>query len=81
MMADLGCVIAGGAEVISDFRVTGDQEDLSGVVALGPAAWMRRWRESLMLSLDPLPNHGGSGAFAREVKASELGRRELLVLT
>jgi Transposase DDE domain group 1 len=37
--ADLACAIAGGAEVISDFRVMGDQEDLSGLVASVPTAW------------------------------------------
>ena len=80
MTADLGCAIAGGAEVISHFRVTGDQEDLSGAVAPVPAAWMRRWHESLRLNLDPLPDQGGPVAFTRDVKASELGRREFLVL-
>lgn len=79
-MADVGCAGAGGAEVISDFGVMGDQEDLSGVVALMPTAWMRRSREPLRLTLGPLPDQGGSGAFTRDVKASELGRRELLVL-
>ena len=33
MLADLACAIAGGAEVISDFRVMGDQEELFGLVA------------------------------------------------
>jgi hypothetical protein len=31
--------IADGAEVISDFRVIGDQEDLFGLVASVPTAW------------------------------------------
>jgi len=37
--ADLACAIADGAEVISDFRVIGDREDLFGLVALVPTAW------------------------------------------
>ena len=38
-MADLACAIANGAEVISDFRVMGDQEELFGLVASVPTAW------------------------------------------
>ena len=37
--ADLACAIADGAEVISDFRVLADQEDLFGPVASVPTAW------------------------------------------
>src|SRR5499427_2492735 len=39
VMADLACAIADGAEVISDFRVMGDQEELFGLVASVPTAW------------------------------------------
>ena len=39
VLAGLACAIAGGAEVISDFRVMGDQEDLFGLVASVPTAW------------------------------------------
>lgn len=39
VVADLACAIADGAEVISDFRVMGDQEDLFGLVASVPTAW------------------------------------------
>ncbi len=39
VMADLACAIADGAEMISDFRVIGDQEDLFGLVASVPTAW------------------------------------------
>jgi len=39
VMADLACAIADGAEVISDFRVIGDQEGLFGLVASVPTAW------------------------------------------
>jgi hypothetical protein len=38
-MADLACAIADGAEVISDFRVMGDQEDLFSMVASVPTCW------------------------------------------
>jgi Transposase DDE domain group 1 len=37
--ADLACAIADGAEVISDFRVMGDQGGLFGLVASVPTCW------------------------------------------
>ena len=39
VLADLACAIADGAEVISDFRVLGDQRELFGPVASVPTAW------------------------------------------
>jgi hypothetical protein len=39
VIADLAAAIADGAEVISDFRVMGDQQELFGVVASVPACW------------------------------------------
>ena len=39
VLADLACAIADGAEVISDFRVVGDQDELFGLVASVPTAW------------------------------------------
>ncbi len=39
VMADLACTIADGAEVIRDFRVIGDQDELFGLVASVPTAW------------------------------------------
>ena len=39
VLAGLACAIADGAEVISDFRVIGDQEELFGPVASVPTAW------------------------------------------
>jgi len=39
VMADLACAIADGAEVISDFRVMGDQDELFGPVASVPTTW------------------------------------------
>jgi hypothetical protein len=39
VLADLACAIADGAEVISDFRVLGDQGELLGPVASVPTAW------------------------------------------
>ena len=35
----MACAIADGGEVISDFRVIGDQEELFGLVASVPTAW------------------------------------------
>ena len=39
VLADLACAIADGAEVISDFRVIGDQAALLGPVASVPTVW------------------------------------------
>ena len=39
VLADLACAIADGAEVISDFRVMGDQDELFGLVASVPTCW------------------------------------------
>jgi len=39
VLADLACAIADGGEVISDFRVMGDQSELFGLVASVPTAW------------------------------------------
>jgi DDE family transposase len=39
VLADLACAIADGAEVISDFRVMGDQGGLFGLVASVPTCW------------------------------------------
>jgi DDE family transposase len=39
VMADLACAIADGAEVISDFRVMADQQELFGLVASVPTCW------------------------------------------
>jgi Transposase DDE domain group 1 len=39
VLADLACAIGDGAEVISDFRVMGDQRELFGLVASVPTCW------------------------------------------
>jgi hypothetical protein len=39
VLADLACAIADGAEVISDFRVIGDQREVFGLVASVPTCW------------------------------------------
>jgi Transposase DDE domain group 1 len=39
VLTDLACAIADGAEVISDFRVIGDQDELFGLVASVPTVW------------------------------------------
>jgi hypothetical protein len=63
--ADLACAIAGGAEVISDFRVLADQEGLFGPVASVPTAW-RRLNEIAV---------GGPRAAARVTTAVNAARR------
>jgi hypothetical protein len=55
VLADLAAAIADGAEVISDFRVIGDQEELFGLVASVPTAWR---------TLDEIAR-GGQRALAR----------------
>ena len=60
VLADLACAIADGAEVISDFRVIGDQEDLFGLVASVPTAWrtldeIARGGQRAPLRADPAP--------------------------
>src|SRR5260221_14528445 len=39
VLADLACAIADGAEVISDFRVMGDQQELFGLGASVATVW------------------------------------------
>ena len=39
VLADLACAIADGAEVISDFRVMADQQELFGLAASVPTCW------------------------------------------
>jgi hypothetical protein len=39
VLADLACAIADGGEVISDFRVMGDQDEMFGLVASVPTCW------------------------------------------
>jgi hypothetical protein len=39
VLADLACAIAAGAQVISDFRVMGDQREVFGLVASVPTCW------------------------------------------
>jgi len=65
MLADLACAIADGAEVISDFRVIGDQEDLFGRVASVPTAWR---------TLDEIAR-GGERALGRLTAAVNAARR------
>jgi Transposase DDE domain group 1 len=65
VLADLACAIADGAEVISDFRVMGDQEDLFGLVASVPTAWR---------TLDEIAG-GGQRALGRITAAVNAARR------
>jgi hypothetical protein len=65
VLADLACAIADGAEVISDFRVMGDQQELFGLVASVPTCWR---------ALDEIAG-GGSRALARITAAVNTARR------
>ena len=65
VLADLACAVADGAEVISDFRVMGDQGELFGPVASVPACW---------LALNETAG-GGSRALARITAAVNTARR------
>jgi hypothetical protein len=42
VLADLACAVADGAEVISDFQVMADQQELFGLAASVPTAWRTR---------------------------------------
>jgi hypothetical protein len=66
VLADLACAIADGAEVISDFRVMGDQEELFGLVASVPTCWR---------ALDEVAA-GGGRALARITAAVNAARRQ-----
>ena len=63
--ADLACAIADGAEVISDFRVIGDQAGLFGPVASVPTVWR---------TLNEIAT-GGDRALARITTAVNAARR------
>lgn len=65
VLADLACAIADGAEVISDFRVMGDQEELFGLVASVPTCWR---------ALDEIAA-GGGRALGRITAAVNSARR------
>jgi hypothetical protein len=66
VLADLACAIADGAEVISDFRVVGDQEELFGLVASVPTVWR---------TLDEVAR-GGERALGKITAAVTAGRRQ-----
>jgi hypothetical protein len=65
VMADLACSIADGGEVISDFRVMGDQGELFGLVASVPTAWR---------ALDEIAG-GGERALGKITAAGNAPRR------
>ena len=65
VLADLACAIADGGEVISDFRVIGDQEELFGLVASVPTAWR---------TLDEIAR-GGERALGKITAAVNVARR------
>jgi Transposase DDE domain group 1 len=66
VLADLACAIADGAEVISDFRVLGDQDGLFGLVASVPTCWR---------ALSEIAA-GGSRPLARITAAVNAARRQ-----
>ena len=65
LLADLACAIADGGEVISDFRVIGDQGELFGLVASVPTAWR---------TLDEIAR-GGDRALGKITAAVNAARR------
>jgi Transposase DDE domain group 1 len=65
VLADLACAIADGGEVISDFRVIGDQQELFGLVASVPTAWR---------TLDEIAR-GGERALGKITAAVNAARR------
>jgi hypothetical protein len=65
VVADLACAIADGAEVISDFRVMADQQELFGLVASVPTCWR---------ALNEIAS-GGGRALARITPAVNAARR------
>ena len=66
VLADLACAIADGAEVISDFRVMGDQQELFGLVASVPTCWR---------ALNEIAS-GGGRPLARVTAAVNAARRQ-----
>ena len=66
VITDLACAIADGAEVISDFRVMGDQRELFGLVASVPTCW-RALSETAA---------GGEAALRRVTAAVNTARRQ-----
>ncbi len=66
VLADLACAIADGAEVISDFRVIGDQGELFGLAASVPTAWR---------TLDEIAR-GGDRALGKITAAVNAARRQ-----
>jgi hypothetical protein len=66
VLADLACAIADGAEVISDFRVMGDQGEMFGLVASVPTCWR---------TLAEIAG-GGSRPLARITAAVNTARRQ-----
>ena len=66
VLADLACAIADGAEVISDFRVMGDQKELFGLVASVPTTWRTLYEIAA----------GGDKALGRVTGAVNAARRQ-----
>jgi hypothetical protein len=78
VLADLACAIADGAEVISDFRVIGDQRELFGQVASVPTCW-RALNEIATGGSRALPRISAAVTAARRVAwAGVVARHEAL---
>jgi hypothetical protein len=58
VLADLACAIADGGEVISNFRVMADQQELFGLVASVPTCW-RMLKEVAAGGAGSGPGEGG----------------------
>jgi len=77
VFADLACAIAGGARVISDFRVMGDQDEAFGQVASVPTVWRTlketaaggdRTRRKIIAALNKARRYAWSQAIDRHGK-------------
>jgi hypothetical protein len=71
VLADLACAIADDAQVISDFRVLGDQGELFGLVASVPTAWrtlkeIASWRKRADRRITRSPPPGNAPTHIRK---------------
>jgi hypothetical protein len=74
VFSDLACAIADGAEVISDFRVIGDQRELFGQVASVPTCW-RALHETASGGGRPLARISAAVNAARRVAWAQIEAR------
>jgi hypothetical protein len=92
VFADLACAIADGARVISDFRVMGDQDEVSGRVASVPTVWRMlketaaggdRTRGKITAAVNKARRYAWSQAIARhgELPPVQVADRQLAGIT